>query len=145
MLPLSRGFLPLKVILVTYNDIPSYCNDKLKEMLVLYGKIDAMEDKIGDISEIKDIEAGYIYLERYVKDVSKGYLGPRMKEDLEYLCSSMSKIRFKLAAFYVSLSPSEEDQINFVIPELVPSSNYLAMVNKSFSNPLNLKKEAYKL
>ena len=56
--------------LVNHNDVPRYCRDKLKEMLVLSSKIDAKVDRIGNIGKIKDIEAGYIHIERYLKDVS---------------------------------------------------------------------------
>ena len=58
-----------------------------------------------------------------------------MKEDIQYLYASLSKIRFNLVAFYVSLDPQEKQKVNFVIPELTPPLNCLAMVNKSFSHP----------
>ena len=79
-----------------------------------------MADQLGKIEDIKEIKVGYIFVDRYVNDVSKGYFGSQMKEDLEYLFSSMSKIKFKLSAFYVSLSHYEKGQANFVIPEQAP-------------------------
>ena len=40
------------------------------------------------------------------------FQGFHIKEDIEYLLSSLSKIKFKLTAFYVSLGPYEKEKAN---------------------------------
>ena len=82
-------------------------------MLDISGKLNSKVDQLGKIEDIKEIEVGCIKLDRYVNDISKGYFGSQMKEDIEYLCSSLSKIRLKLTAFYVSLSPYDKSKLFF--------------------------------
>ena len=64
-------------------------------MIYLCGKLNAQVDQLGSIEDIKEIEAGHIHFVRYVHDLSKGYLGSQMMEDIEYLCSQLSRIRGK--------------------------------------------------
>ena len=81
-------------------------------MLYLSSKLNTMVDQLGKIENINEIQVGYIYLDRYVNDISKGYFRSQMKENIEYLHSSLIRSRFKLAAFYISLGPYEKEKVN---------------------------------
>ena len=75
------------------------------------------------ITIIGPIEEDYLVLDRYLKNILVGALSSELQEDMQFLQTVQSKIRFKLVVFWVSLGQLDKDKINFVIPELQNSTH----------------------
>ena len=57
-----------------------------------------------------------------------------LHEVIKYIQAALSKIKFKLAAFFVTLSQNYKEKVHFFIPKLHNTTICYAMLKKSFSN-----------